>query len=124
MGDLCATRSSAAAAGPASLDLTASLRADLEARTGADRAVSEANAAVVARDSSSTIAGQTLTIKADASNSLSSTASSTDGSPQARSGAGAGAGADTDMVVDLVADATSAQVGSNGVSNGLVIASE
>ena len=113
---------SAAAAGPASLDLTASLRADLEARTVADRADSEANAAVVASDSSSTIAGQTLTIKADASNRLSSTATSTDGSAQARSGAGAGAG--TDLVVDLVPDASSAQGGSYGASQGLVNASQ
>jgi Ca2+-binding RTX toxin-like protein len=113
---------SAAAAGPASLDLTASLRAGLEARTVADRADSEANAAVVATDSSSTISGQTLTIKAAASNSLSSTATSTDGSAQARSGAGAGAG--IDLAVDLVPDATSAQGGSYGASRGLVNASQ
>ena len=114
--------SSAAADGPASLDLTASLRAGLEARTVADRADSEANAAVVASDSSSTIAGQTLTIKAAASNSLSTTATSTDGSAQARSGAGAGAG--IDLAVDLVPDATSAQGGSYGASKGLVNASQ
>jgi hypothetical protein len=113
---------SAAAAGPASLDLTASLRAGLEARTVADRADSEANAAVVASDSSSTISGQSLTIKAAASNSLSSTATSTDGSAQARSGAGAGAG--IDLAVDSVPDALSAQGGSYGASKGLVNASQ
>ncbi len=113
---------SAAAAGPATLDLTASLHADLEARTVADRADSEANAAVVASDSSSTISSQTLTIKAATTNSLSSTATSTDGSAQARSGAGAGAG--TDLAVDLVPDATSAQGGSYGASKGLVNASQ
>jgi hypothetical protein len=88
----------------------------------ADRADSEANAAVVASDSSSTIAGQSLTIKAAASHSLSSTATSTDGSAQARSGAGAGAG--IDLAVDSVPDALSAQGGSYGASKGLVNASQ
>jgi hypothetical protein len=114
---------SAAAAGPARLDLSASLRAGLEARSVADRADSEANAAVVASDSSSTIAGQALTIKTAASNTLSSTATSTDGSAQARSGAGAGAG--IDLAVDLPASAvTSAQAGSYGASSALVSASQ
>jgi hypothetical protein len=114
---------SASAAGPASLDLSASLLAGLEARSVADRADSEANAAVVASDSSSTSAGQGLTIKATASNNLSSTATSTDGSAQARSGAGAGAGVNL-AVAGLPPDAISAQAGSYGASSGLVNASQ
>jgi hypothetical protein len=114
---------SASAAGPASLDLSASLLAGLEARSVADRADSEANAAVVASDSSSTSAGQGLTIKASASNNLSSTATSTDGSAQARSGAGAGAGVNL-AVAGLPPDAISAQAGSYGASSGLVNASQ
>jgi len=112
----------ASAAGPASLNLSASLLGRLEATSVAGPAQSEANGAVVASDSSRTVAGQALAIGATASNNLSSSAKSTAGSAQARSGAGAGAG--LDLAVDGAPDAVSAQAGSYGNTSGLVNASQ